>query len=187
MLRRRRASNGPQSCCSFSNHLIDVQPVKGKRNLNGLPYTSWIAPLRRLFILASRRINPSTDAEALKEVNHRFDLQEIGPPAALHVFDPAAPARPVSRPLPPEADDEGCGVRRPDGWLVHETLPSAPTESLKPTASPSIISGPANVGWTVSMVLKGTSAPSAAASQEQDQDHDQRQNGLGFHDALLSA
>jgi hypothetical protein len=67
------------------------------------------------------------------------------------------------------------------------TLPSAPTKSLKPTTFLSIISGPANVGWTVSMVLNGNSMPSAAAGHEQDQVHDRRQSGLGFHDALLSA
>jgi hypothetical protein len=37
------------------------------------------------------------------------------------------------------------------------------------------------------MVLNGNSVPSAAAGHEQDRDHDQRQNGLDFHDALLSA
>jgi hypothetical protein len=109
---------------------MDAQPVKGKRNLNGLPYTFWTAPLRRLSILAARRIDSNADAEALKEVNHRIDLQKISSPTALHVLDPAAPARPMSRPFPPEADNEGCGVRRPDGRLVHGTLPSAPTESL---------------------------------------------------------
>jgi hypothetical protein len=47
------------------------------------------------------------DTHLPQKAKHVIQTQEILPLSALHVLDPAAPARLASRPLAPEAHDEG--------------------------------------------------------------------------------